>query len=88
MTHYETTVVISTQHIEEAISADTVGILKDGRLIIESGPDDLLSNYKTDSLQDAFIKICLEHRFPERNTSDQVISFETSVCNTFNISLG
>ncbi|CAL7937627.1 unnamed protein product [Xylocopa violacea] len=51
------TVVITTHYIEEAKQANKIGLLRDGKLLAESSPDNLLEKYQTESLEEAFLKL-------------------------------
>jgi len=53
-----TTVIITTHYIDEARRADRVGLMRDGVLLAESAPDDLLKKYSTSSLEEVFLKLC------------------------------
>ncbi|MDR2967706.1 MAG: ATP-binding cassette domain-containing protein [Methanobacteriaceae archaeon] len=54
-----TTILITTHYMEEAHHCDRVGFMKDGGLITEGSPTELLHQTNTDSLEDAFIKFSL-----------------------------
>ncbi|XP_050548820.1 ABC transporter G family member 23-like isoform X2 [Daktulosphaira vitifoliae] len=54
------TIIITTHYIEEASQADKIGFMKDGKLLNECSPRDLLEKYDTDLLEAAFIKLCQE----------------------------
>jgi ABC-2 type transport system ATP-binding protein len=51
-----TTVLISTHYMDEARRCDRIGFMKEGRLIAEDVPDELLQRTATDSLEDAFLE--------------------------------
>lgn len=61
------TVIITTHYIEEARSADRVGLMRQGRLLAEDSPQNLLTAFNLLSLEDVFLALCTkieshEHR--------------------------
>ena len=40
-----TTIIITTHYIEEARKADRVGLMRNGRILAEDSPDNLLRTY-------------------------------------------
>lgn len=53
-----TSIIITTHYIEEARQAHDVGLMRHGRLLAEGSPDDLMSTYGHDTLEDVFLQIC------------------------------
>ncbi|CAG2112185.1 unnamed protein product [Medioppia subpectinata] len=53
------TVIITTHYIEEARLANVVGLMRQGKLLAENSPEELMSQYKLDSLEDVFLKLCM-----------------------------
>ncbi len=53
-----TTVIITTHYIDEASRADRVGLMRDGVLLAESSPEDLLAKFSTSSLENVFLQLC------------------------------
>ena len=51
-----TTVIITTHYMDEARRCDRVGFMRQGKLIAEGVPEDLMKETGTDSLEDAFLK--------------------------------
>jgi len=66
------TVVIVTHYIEEAANADRVGLMRNGRLLAEDNPRNLIQNYCGNSLEDVFLKLCLL----EDKSSHEVNSYQ------------
>lgn len=53
--------MITTHYIEEARQAHVVGFMRDGRMLEEGTPDDLIEKYHTESLEDTFLHLCHQH---------------------------
>ncbi|XP_065560210.1 ABC transporter G family member 20-like isoform X2 [Artemia franciscana] len=53
------TVIITTHYIEEARQANTIGMMRSGRLLAEESPQTLLSIYNLPSLEDVFLRLCM-----------------------------
>lgn len=52
------TVIITTHYIEEARSADRVGLMRQGRILAEDSPQNLLRIFNLSSLEDVFLALC------------------------------
>lgn len=50
------TVVITTHYMDEAVRCDVVGMMRQGRLIAEGRPADLMGRTSTGNLEDAFLE--------------------------------
>ncbi len=50
-----TTLVISTHHLDEASRCDRIGLLREGKLIAEDTPDDLLKQTNAPTIEEAFL---------------------------------
>ncbi|GLG96786.1 ABC transporter G family member 20 [Gryllus bimaculatus] len=55
---HKVTVIVTTHYIEEARGAHTVGLLREGQLLAEKSPQQLLVLYNCPSLEDVFLKLC------------------------------
>jgi len=53
-----TTIVLTTHYIDEAGKADRVGLMRDGRLLAEEGPLELMDEHDSNSLEDVFLILC------------------------------
>lgn len=53
------TVVITTHYIEEARQANVVGLMRQGKLLAEDSPDNLMAQHGMDNLEDVFLKLCI-----------------------------
>jgi len=52
------TVIITTHYIEEARSANTVAFIRQGTLLQEGNPDQLMKQFDLNNLNDVFLKLC------------------------------
>ncbi|XP_067949251.1 ABC transporter G family member 20-like [Watersipora subatra] len=52
-------IIITTHYIEEARAANSVGLMRNGRIMAEGSPDRLLQKYNQSSLEDVFLHLCL-----------------------------
>jgi len=57
------TTVITTHYVEEARQADTVGIMREGKIMVEEEPDGLMIRFGVETLEKAFLKLCTEGEF-------------------------
>ncbi|XP_025018058.1 ABC transporter G family member 20 [Tetranychus urticae] len=53
------TVIITTHYIEEARQANVVGLMRHGHLLAENAPEELLRQYRMETLEDVFLKLCM-----------------------------
>lgn len=53
------TTVIVTHYVEEAVCADRVGLMRNGHILAEDNPLELMRTANTTSLENAFLKLCL-----------------------------
>ena len=59
------TILITTHYIEEARQANTVGMMRTGRLLAEDSPVKLLAKYEKDTLEEVFMKLCMREEIQE-----------------------
>ncbi|XP_072363224.1 ABC transporter G family member 23 [Scyliorhinus torazame] len=64
-------VIITTHYIEEASQANMVGLMRDGNLLAEAAPDELIRSHNVSTLEKVFLKLC--------HASDQLSVKVTSV---------
>ncbi|XP_059048444.1 ABC transporter G family member 23-like [Achroia grisella] len=70
-----TTVIITTHYIDETKQAHKIGLLRDGQLLAEEAPEQLLRKFDCDTLEDAFLKLALrQHNLPPRRQSSLSVS--------------
>ena len=54
----KTSIMITTHYIDECRRAHVVGLIRNGKLLAESSPNILLTHFKTDNLENVFLKLC------------------------------
>ena len=54
------TILITTHYIEEARQANTVGLMRNGKLLAEESPLQLLTIYGLVTLEQVFLKLCVK----------------------------
>ena len=52
------TVVLTTHYIDEAGKADRVGLMRNGKLLAESSPKELMNDNEKESLEEVFLALC------------------------------
>ncbi|VVC43846.1 ABC transporter-like,P-loop containing nucleoside triphosphate hydrolase [Cinara cedri] len=52
------TVLITTHYIEESNQANSIGFMRNGSVIEEGSPQDILTKYESESLDMAFVRLC------------------------------
>ncbi len=90
----KTTIIITTHYIEEAIRANEVGIMREGKILAVDAPRNILQNLQSDALEDAFLNLCnkednyYDANFPrtdrgESSNSEQFVLESKKCVNTF-----
>ncbi|GAB6022188.1 hypothetical protein CHUAL_006323 [Chamberlinius hualienensis] len=67
----DTTVLITTHYIEEARMAHNVGLLLNGKLLAEAPPEKLIESYSCATLEEVFLKLCVQTDSEEAENSEQ-----------------
>ena len=52
------TIILTTHYIEEARAADSVAMMRLGRILVEKNPNHLMNEYLCSNLEDVFLKLC------------------------------
>lgn len=66
-------VIITTHYIDETKQAHKIGLMRKGVLLAQDSPNSLLNAFNTTSLEDAFLKLCLQQgsdEVQENNETD------------------
>lgn len=53
-------IIITTHYIEEARQADRCGLMRNGILLAEESPRNIMERYQCETLEDAFLKLCVK----------------------------
>ncbi|XP_036402793.1 ABC transporter G family member 23 isoform X1 [Megalops cyprinoides] len=62
----QVSVIITTHYIEEARQANVVGLMRNGSLLAEAPPDEVMKQHNAATLESAFLQLC--------ESSDQTVS--------------
>ncbi|KAI4903726.1 hypothetical protein NFI96_021717 [Prochilodus magdalenae] len=54
----QVSVIITTHYIEEARQANTVGLMRNGRLLAEAKPEEVMKEHNALTLESAFLQLC------------------------------
>src|SRR5690606_15245373 len=65
------TTLITTHYIEEAGSANRVGMMRDGRMLAQDSPAALIDHYQLPSLENVFLNLCQQAE-EEQNSDRQL----------------
>ncbi|CAL8093569.1 unnamed protein product [Orchesella dallaii] len=57
-TESKTTVLITTHYIEETRQSDMIGVMRNGKILVEKHPDVLLEQYNQEFLEDVVLTLC------------------------------
>lgn len=63
-------IIITTHYIEEAKQADCVGLMRNGILLAEDTPNNILQRHEVGSLEEAFLKLCMKRGISEDEVAD------------------
>lgn len=58
-------VIITTHYIDEAKQADRCGLMRNGILLAEDTPLNIISRHEVDNLEEAFLKLCMKRGVSE-----------------------
>ncbi len=74
-TEQKKTILITTHYIEEARQANYVGLMRHGQLLAEDSPNQLLTIYGLNTLEEVFLKLCVKeeskNKFKKLNPEDE-----------------
>uniref|UniRef100_T1IX93 ABC transporter domain-containing protein n=1 Tax=Strigamia maritima TaxID=126957 RepID=T1IX93_STRMM len=65
------TVIITTHYIEEAREANMIGLMRNGRVLVEETPSVLLERFNLQTLEEVYLKICRDDDFEDSFQKDQ-----------------
>lgn len=61
------TIILTTHYIEEARQANTVGLMRAGRLLAQSNPEELIRAFNVSTLEAVFLKLSSEQELAEKD---------------------
>lgn len=64
---------------------EQIGLLRDGQLLAEDSPDEILRKFDCDTLEDAFLKLALRQHEMPRRSSKLIFNFKNDLANTIKI---
>ncbi|XP_074602603.1 ABC transporter G family member 23-like [Brevipalpus obovatus] len=68
-------IIITTHYIEECRKASMIGLMRSGEILEEDEPDRILERFNCVTLEDAFLKICIDYkRAKRRATQTSIVS--------------
>ena len=73
-------IIITTHYIDEAKQADRCGLMRNGILLSEDSPQNIISRYEVENLEEAFLKLCVK-----RGASEDAIDGDKAPTNTAQI---
>ncbi|KAL1498316.1 hypothetical protein ABEB36_009132 [Hypothenemus hampei] len=82
-----TTVIITTHYIEEARAADVVAFMRNGKLLSQDSPENLLAIFQKESLEEIFLSICQEQQYELQNEVPATQNVSQSSINSLNESV-
>lgn len=63
-------VIITTHYIDEAKQADRCGLMRNGILLAEDTPLNIISRHEVENLEEAFLKLCMRRGVSEDAVDD------------------
>ncbi|KAF7488872.1 ABC transporter G family member 20 [Sarcoptes scabiei] len=64
-------IILVTHYIEEATKAHLTGIMRDGRMLEEGTPNNLINRYQQTTLEEVFLHLCLRGKSKDFMPSDE-----------------
>lgn len=78
-------IIITTHYIDEAKQADCCGLMRNGILLAEDTPNNIISRHEVDNLEEAFLKLCMRRGASEDAVQDDAIQGNESSTSSNNI---
>lgn len=73
----KTAVLLTTHYIEETKQATKIGFMRGGVLLAEDSPNNIISTFNTDTLEEAFLMLC-KKQGSEEMPHQNVVKIETN----------
>lgn len=71
-------IIITTHYIDEAKQADRCGLMRNGILLAEDSPRNIISRHDVPNLEEAFLKLCMKRGASEEATQERAIIQENN----------
>ena len=66
-------IIITTHYVDEAKLADRCGLMRNGILLAEDTPSNIISRHEVENLEEAFLKLCLKKEVSKNVLVERVI---------------
>ena len=70
------TIIVTTHYIDEARKSRCVAFMRDGKILAEDNPENLLNRFGLNNLEDVFLKLCLRTTQSYVNLADLAVDIE------------
>jgi ABC-type multidrug transport system ATPase subunit len=80
-------IIITTHYIDEAKQADRCGLMRNGVLLAEDTPRNIISRHEVENLEEAFLKLCVKKGVSEEALEDDKIQANVIVAQPDNLEL-
>ncbi|KAL7040383.1 hypothetical protein ACKWTF_000370 [Chironomus riparius] len=80
-------IIITTHYIDEAKQADRCGLMRNGILLAEDTPLNIISRHEVDNLEEAFLKLCMKRGSEDAVDTDIVNGHQCSELQMDNLEL-
>ncbi|ELT92522.1 hypothetical protein CAPTEDRAFT_162923 [Capitella teleta] len=74
------TIIITTHYVEEARQAHMVGLMRNGRLLAECSPEELIEKHNLPTLEDVFLELCERDQIGDIEQNEGCAGISTQVC--------
>lgn len=75
------TIIVTTHYIEESKGADRVGLMRNGHILDEGKPGELMRRYGLDNLEDVFLYLCRNIPIQKNDIDEDLLSGNESIKN-------
>lgn len=76
-------IIITTHYIDEAKQADRCGLMRNGILLAEDTPLNIISRHEVDNLEEAFLKLCMKRGVSEDAVDNSTVNVQE--CSNINM---
>ncbi|VVC25930.1 Hypothetical protein CINCED_3A000710 [Cinara cedri] len=76
------TIIITTHYIEEANEANCIGLIRNGILVEEGSPQNIITKYRRNTLEEAFLSLCCSQETNEISKKKVYVQRKKKLNNT------